>query len=440
VAARSLATRRHRGTKVILVESTDRLGGKILTHLYKGAAIDAGPDWFLTANETMPSLCRELGLEDKLVSPSASGAFIWTGDGMQPMPKGFVRGVPASGRALLRCRNLSVTGKTRALADLVLPGPLRGPDVSVAHLVQKRFGTELLARLVDPILAASRSGSADEMSLAAGAPEIDEAARSRRSVMTALGRRQAGGGPSFRGLEGGMSTLVAALSRNLEGVEVRLQNRLVSLAPTNNCYELRFENGALNADAVVLALPTPVGGRVLQALDDELAGELATIRYTSGAVVSLVYPPGAVEPPPGASGFLVPSDEGRLITAAAWYSAKWAGARPDDGSFVVRCFAGRGSDDYVLRLTDADLIHRISHEVALAMKILKPHRAAFVDRWRDALPLYEVGHHDRVERIEDRAARHPRLALAGAGYRGSGLPDCVTSGAAAAQRIMNDIG
>jgi protoporphyrinogen/coproporphyrinogen III oxidase len=439
VAARTLARGAPKGTRTVLVEAADRLGGKILTHRFDGAAIEAGPDWFLTRGDVMRSLCRELGIETELVEPATSGALIWSRGGLRPMPTGFVRGVPASLTGLLSCDHLSIAGRLRAVADLVLPGPLTGPDISLGRLVRRRFGDELLTRLVDPIIAASRSGEPDRMSLAAAAPEIDSAARGSRSVMRALGRFLGGDPvPGFAGLAGGMESLAAALAADLGQTEVRLSTRLASVSPDDDGYRLSVYAGApIEAGGLLMALPAPAAVSVLGSLDGELAAALASIRYTAAVVVSLIYPAGAVHAPPGASGFLVPSDEGRLVTAGAWYSAKWASARPGDGSFVMRCFAGRTPDDPALRMSDDDLIHRIANEVALITGVRVRHRAAFVNRWTHALPLYEVGHLDGVARIDRAAAKHPGLALAGAGFRGSGLPDCVAAGRAAAERILS---
>jgi protoporphyrinogen/coproporphyrinogen III oxidase len=436
VAARTLARIAPSGARVVLLEATDRLGGKIQTHRWNGAAIEAGPDWFLSDNDVVPSLCRELGLGHELVEPVTSGAMIWSRGRLEPLPAGFVRGVPASLPGLLRCPLLSPRGRLRGLGDLLLSGPLRGPDISVGELVRRRFGHEVLERLVDPILAASRSGSADELSLAAATPEIDDAARRSRSVLVAL-RNAARSRPTFRGLARGMDSLVDALVTGLGPVEVVVGTRLVAVERRDHGFKLTLDNGSVDADAVVLAVPAPSAAGALRSLDPRLAAEVDGIRYTSAAVVSFVYPPGSVRPPSGRSGFLVPSDDGRLITAAGWYSAKWANAGPRDGSFVIRCFAGRSPDDPLLRLSDDVLETRMAHEFALASGVEAVHERAFVSRWPEALPVYNVGHVERVARIEKLARRHRGLALAGAGYRGSGLPDCIAAGRAAAEQIAS---
>jgi oxygen-dependent protoporphyrinogen oxidase len=65
---------------------------------------------------------------------------------------------------------------------------------------------------------------------------------------------------------------------------------------------------------------------------------------------------------------------------------------------------------------------------------------ARVYKWRSAMAQYSVGHLERVQRIESRRQDLPGLALAGNGYNGIGVPDCVRSGAEAAGKILAEMG
>jgi oxygen-dependent protoporphyrinogen oxidase len=154
------------------------------------------------------------------------------------------------------------------------------------------------------------------------------------------------------------------------------------------------------------------------------------IRYEGAVVLSLHYPEGAAEPPPGTSGVLIPSREGRILTAFAWYSAKWSHARPRSGGMIVRCFVGKTSE-----VPDEELVRLVAGELREIAGTRDDPVAHAVTRRREALPVYRVGHLERIDAIE--SALPPHLALAGAGYRGSGIPDCIGQGRAAARRIMN---
>jgi protoporphyrinogen/coproporphyrinogen III oxidase len=439
VAARELARVLSPDSTVVLLEASGRLGGKILTTELDGAVVEAGPDWFLTRSPAV-KLCDELGLTPEVVRPQVFGTLIWSRGALRRVPAEFVRGLPSSPLALLRSDLLSLPGRIRGIADAVLPGPLSGPDVSVGSLVRRRFGNELLEGVVDPILAGSRAGRADEMSLAVGAPEIDTAARSNRSLIRGVRKLATSGPPPFAGLTPGMSALVERLGTELRDVHVRLGVAVRSVSAADSGYRVGLANGeALDADGIVVAVPAHSAAGIVDGLDSDLARALRSIKWASAVVVSLLFPAGAVMPPPAASGFLVPSVEQRTLTACAWYTSKWANARPRRGGFVLRCFAGRSADDAAAELDDDELCHRVAAEVGEATGIAAAPEKMSLTRWDRALPQFEVGHLDRTARIERLVERHTGIALAGAGYRGSGLTDCISGGSAAARRVAQEI-
>lgn len=426
-------------TRVVLLERGARLGGKIRTDRIAGVPIEAGADWFLTRQPAALELCRELRIDDHLVPPDRSGAFVWSRGTLRRLIPSLVRGVPTKPLEALRTGLLTPLGATRAARDLLSRDPLSGEDVSIGSFVRNRFGAEVLERLVDPVLAASRSGSADEMSLAAAAPELDRAARSHPSVIRGLraASQPAGSTPPFLGLRGGMAGLVEALAKDLRGVEVRSGTTVTGLARRDGGYVVRTDAEEIAAPAVIVAAPAFAAARLVQSFDATLSGELARIRYAPAVVVTLVYPAGAGTPPSQGSGMLVPSKEGRTLTACAWFSEKWSHARPPDGRMVLRCFVGGPEAS---ALPDDALVDAITWELGEVLHLAGPPTEADITRWDAGLPVYRVGHLELMDRIEERARAHPGLTLAGAGYRGSGLPDCISQGARAAEVAVASLG
>jgi oxygen-dependent protoporphyrinogen oxidase len=63
-----------------------------------------------------------------------------------------------------------------------------------------------------------------------------------------------------------------------------------------------------------------------------------------------------------------------------------------------------------------------------------------VYRWRRAMAQYGVGHLERLQRIDGLLQSLHGVALAGNGYRGIGVPDCVRSGSEAAHKSLLAIG
>ena len=425
---------------VTVLESSTRSGGKILTGEIEGSSVDLGADWFVTRNKAALELCSELGLADQLVEPRRLGAYVLLKNRLRKLPQALVRGVPLFPSTAVRARVLSPAGALRCAADLTLPGPLAGADISVGALVRRRFGTEVLDSLVDPMMSAARAGHPDDLSLAAAAPELDAVARSNRSVLRGLraGAGRASPSPPFLGLRGGMESLVSALFRHLGSVPVRTDARVATIEAGPGGYRVITPRGPLECSGVIVTTPPREAARMLHAVSPFASSLISRIRNSDGIVATLAYPAGAGHPPPEGSGVLIPRAERRFLTACAWYSEKWEHARPKDDSLILRCFITE--EPRTREMSDEEIVQSAAADAGRLLNLAGPPRASVVTRWDEALPIYEVGHLTRVTQIEGALSQLPCLKLAGAPYRGSGLPDCIEQGRAAAREIAAALG
>lgn len=443
-AAYELATTASPKTRVVLFEASGRLGGKVRTDVVDGVLVEAGPDSFLAREPWAKELCEEMGLGDDLVAPAVFGAAILHRGRLRRLPEGFAYGMPSDPLGAVRTGLLSPLGALRAAGDLVLSGPLRGPDVSIGAFVRRRFGRQVLQRLVDPLLAGTRAGTADDLGLAAAAPPIDEIARRHRSVIAGLrAARRAGeletGPPPFLGIAGGMQRLPDAMAGVLAPrVEVRTNAGVASVRATGDGFALMTDaQETVNAAGVMVAVPAFTAASLVEELSADAARELRGIEHASVAVVTLVYPPGSFDVPRGISGVLVPSHEERTVAAATFFDTKWPHAAPADGRRVVRCVVGRADRHPALDLADDELAARAHADLRAMLGLEVEPVVSHLVRWDRGLAQYSVGHLERIARVESALSRHPAVALPGSGYRGSGLPDCIRQGRDAARRVLS---
>ena len=112
----------------------------------------------------------------------------------------------------------------------------------------------------------------------------------------------------------------------------------------------------------------------------------------------------------------------------------WQQAPPDRA--LLRCFIGGAGNDQVLRLADDEILRTVREELRQIVGITAEPQFTRIYRWPGAMAQYGVGHLERLQRIENLLLQLPGLALAGNGYRGIGVPDCVRSGSEAAQRVV----
>jgi oxygen-dependent protoporphyrinogen oxidase len=226
---------------------------------------------------------------------------------------------------------------------------------------------------------------------------------------------------------------VEAIERS-RGVEVRMHSTAIALEGRRGGFDVRLATGELlRPEAVVLASPGPATAGLLDAIAPIAAAHVRSITHGSTAVVSLGYRLDQFSKPPAGHGFLVAKGEPLAIDACTLSSLKWAGRAPD-GTVLLRVFIGSHSPA-VLAGSDAELVALGERDLALMMGVHGAPILARVARSMGQMPKYTVGHLERVAGASAALAGLPNLTIAGAAFRGVGVPHCVAQGRAAAAQV-----
>lgn len=415
--------------EVVVHEAADRPGGKVRTTAFAGRPVDEGADAFLARVPWAVELCRELGLAADLVTPAQRSAYVFCDGALRRLPPGLVLGVPTDLEAV--AASGIVPGPVTARPA---PAPLApGADITIGALVRQQLGDDVLERLVDPLLGGINAGDCDRLSARAAAPRLADAAERSADLVGALRSQRPSdpGTPLFYAPRGGMGALVDALLAALaaHGARVCTGSPVIDL-------------GALDADAVVVAIPAYRAAPLVARAGAGAAGDrLASMPYASVALVTLAYPADAVDRALDASGFLVPRTEGLLVTAVSWATSKWPHLRPDDGRVIVRASAGRLGDERIASLDDRALVDAVHTVLTSTMAVTTHPDEVRVSRWERSFPQYQRGHLDLVDEIEsDVSERLPRVVLAGAAFRGLGVPACIRHGRRGARTAVRALG
>ena len=438
--------RRRPQARVVVLEPGASAGGRIGRARVAGVSIDTGPDAFLARVPGAVELAHDLGLGDDLVAPATGAASVWSRGVVRPLPGGLILGVPSRLGPVVRSGIISRRGLARMALDEVLPRRRVAGDRSVSAAIGSHLGAEVVERLVDPLLGGISAAHSDQLSVDAAAPVLATAARQPR-LMRALRRQQATTSargqigvtedrPVFLAPRAGVSEMVDRLVVALPGV-VQCGVGAMSLSRhlAGGWIVTGTDGVERRAMAVVLATPAPVAATLVRALSPGAVIGLEGIRYASVALTVLAYDRSSITLPPG-SGLLVPRAEGRLMTAASWWDHKWPHL-VSDGNVLVRASAGRIDDNRFLAMTDDELVQALHRELSQVVPIRAMPVDWHVARWANSFPQYDVGHNERVDRIEaalDQDA--PGVVLAGAAYRGSGIPATIRSALAASARVV----
>lgn len=451
VAAHRIATRRSRPLALTVLEAQGRPGGAIRTELRDGFTLEGGADSFITNKRWGIELCGDLGLSDQLIEtdPRYRRSFVVRQGKLVPVPDGFILMAPNRLLPILTTPLLSLKGKARLFLDLVLPRLADDDaDESLASFVRRRFGREVLERLVQPLVGGIYTADPAELSLKATLPQFAELERRYGSVIRGSMRqartRRAASDESgarygmFVTLGSGMGGLANALVRALPHGTVKPHSpvrRVLQSEPGGPWTVELLDGPALEADAVVLATEAHASARLVDSFDPELAQALRAVPYASSAIVNIAYRRDQVAHPLDGFGAVVPFLERRSLLAVSFTSVKFPRRAPA-GTVLMRAFFGGATQPELFEREDDELIALARQELLELLGARGEPLLAEVARHPRGMPQYTLGHLDRVELLSRRAARHAGLALAGNYFNGVGIPDCIRSGQVAADHVL----
>ena len=454
--AQRLAAERKLDVEILVLESTARAGGVIESVERDGCVMELGPDSIITEKPWARALCEEIGLADRIVGTTTEfrQSFVALGRQLHPIPEGFYMMAPSRLAPFVNTKLFSWPGKLRMAADLFLPRRGDGADESLASFVRRRLGSEALDRAAQPMVGGVYTADPEKLSLRATMPRFLEIERKHRSLILGLieSRRRAmrGSDAAAEGSAAGPRySLFISLDRGLSVLPQRLCELLPAGALKTGAIVERIERDGdrwkvftlaetIDADAVCLATPAHATSRIVEGIAPELARSLNSIEYASSATVNLVYRRDDIAHALDGFGFVVPASEKRTLLACTFSSVKYPGRAPA-GTVLVRAFVGGALFPEAYDMADSRMLDGIQHDLAELVGVRGQPRDAIITRWPRSMPQYNVGHIERVARIDEESGRYPTLALAGAAYRGVGIPDCVRSGEAAGERLVGAI-
>ena len=437
---------------VILVEASNRLGGKIQTVRRNGFIIERGPDSFLIRKKSMGVLAQDLGIEGELVKNATGQAYVLVGGELHPIPGGSVMGIPTEIGPFLKTGLFSLSGKLRAAGDFVLPRSNIKGDQSLGGFFRRRFGGEIVENLIEPLLSGVYAGDIDHMSLESTFPQFYAVEKKHRSLILGMKKttpkqlpQKDGHGAKKEGVfhtfRNGLETIVEAIEQQLEPGSVMKGVRIDAIEAPGMVGEktiLEMNDGRkIEADTVILTTGHEMAGRLFA--PHGLLQDLREIPTTSVATVALAFPEEHVVQDKEGTGFLVSRSSDYSITACTWTHRKWPTTTPA-GKVLIRAFVGRVGDEAIVDLPDAEIEKIVLADLGRVMNITGKPDFTVITRWKKDRPQYRVGHKQRIAAARaELESKFPQVKLAGASYNGVGLPDCIDQGRAAVKEVLEDL-
>jgi oxygen-dependent protoporphyrinogen oxidase len=423
---------RERGHRIRVLEAGPRPGGTIQSVHQDGFLIEAGPNTTLLRDGPFGELIRALGLEAELLEANrlAKRRYVVQHDRLVALP--------GSLPAFVASPLFSAGAKLRLLLE---PFHRRArEEESIAQFVRRRLGPEFLDWVIDPFVSGVYAGDPARLSVRAAvgrihALEVEHGSLILGALARLLRARASGPMPVGRliSLRDGMHALPQALAGALGGA-LTCNAEVTAIERDGVAWRVRTAQSEHRAEALVLSVPAHRAAALLEPLDSGLAGELAAIHYPPMASVALGFARDAISHPLDGFGVLIPSHARRPTLGALFSSTLFPGRAPD-GQVLLTAFMGGARNASVAALDEAEIVRQVLADLTPLLGIHAAPLFKRVRRWLHAIPQYELGHLERLARIDDRLARFPGLHLRANWRDGISVADCVANAAQFAARL-----
>ena len=419
------------GQNVMLIESSDKVGGVIQSHDADGFLIEAGPNSLRGAHELL-DVVEELEMMDELVTADPKApAFVYAG--------GTLHAVPMSPPALIKTKLLSNSAKLRLLREPFITGRRADGEESIDSFIRRRLGPEIMDKLVAPFLSGVYAGDPKRLSVQACFPKLAEFEANAGSILRGgLKAARAGRGKTEKPKRSLRPYRLCSFRRGLNTLPQRLAQelgeRLVSRANVTNIrqsphsFELTVdqqgESRQITASTLIVAAPANAAAKLIEPFAPEAATLIADIPYASIASVPLAYRLDQFSQPPVGFGFLTPRSEGLRTLGSIWNSSLFTDRAPE-GWLLTTNFIGGATDPEAAGLSDDELIRIVHGDLSKALGITGQPRRLPIARYERAIPQYVIGHAARINKLEAALTHHPGLRLAGNYLHGVAIGDCI---------------
>ena len=446
--------------KVTVLEADAHLGGNIHSDHCDGFTIERGPNGYLDNVPAMARLVERLGLSSEIqkADDSAAKRFLYRNGRLHALPTG-----PLS---FLKSRVLSPRGRLRLLLEPFARARPESVDETIHEFASRRIGTEAAKILIDAMISGVFAGNTRELSLASALPKMAAMETEHGSLFRAMlakkkqhaqgtdGEARPGGpaGPggiltSFRP---GLGVLIDSLEHALKGA-IRHAHRVTAIEPIDATGSTEPVAGVsrwrtvsaggetLEADAVVLAIPSAAAAPLLRPVDQVLGETAGQIPSAGVAVVALGFDAPTIGGPPDGFGFLVPRNEGLRILGCLWDSSIFPGRAPT-GQVLLRLIVGGAHDPLAAELDDESLLAIVREDAHKTMGLDASPILTRIYRHRLGIAQYVRGHQQRLDKIHEHLHKHSGLWIAGSSYYGISMNACVEQAEHQAEEILTSLG
>ena len=422
-----------KGIPYQILEAGDKAGGVIRSLHIDGYELDAGPNSIGATPDTL-SFLEEIGLKDVVMEATAASKNRFL------VRNGQLHGISPNPAKIISSKYVSGGAKWRLFTESFRKADKTTTEESVTSFVTRRFGTEIMEYVFEPVLSGIYAGNPDKLSIQEVLPILPKWEKTYGSVTKGMMKSKGEmGGRKIIAFKGGNQVLPERLVSLLQ-TEVKLGCRVTGITKGATDYIVQYEeNGQtqmLNAGHVIFTTPSYATAGAIAGFDAGLSATLKDLHYPHMGVLHLGFGQEAKDKIPEGFGFLVPHAEQKHFLGAICNSAVFPSRAPE-GKVLFTVFIGGAQQESLFeQMGTVQLQQTVVKEFMALLGLTTPPELQKFSEWHKAIPQLNVGFAATRQQIKSFEEKYPGIIIAGNYVTGVSIPGIITGAKAIVARIF----
>ncbi len=424
------------GCSVLLVEKSKQVGGVIHTEQVDGFLLENGPNSFVSHPPRVMDFLLEVGLKEQTMQTPMreNDRYIWHG--------GKLRKVPGSPPQLLFSDCLPATAKMRAIAGLFKHFDSPVDDISLGEFFRSVLGDVAVERLLKPALSGIYAANADRVSLQATLPRIFQAVQQEQKMVRAMKRLKSDGPrPAPKNMvsfQKGLQELPEAVAEDFQkrGGSLRLGADCELVGNEDGVWRVRVDQKEVLARKIVCTVSAPNAAQLLKEQWPDASNELEQLPYAALSIIHIGADEQQFREQRQGFGFLSVRDQQVDALGMIWSDRIFSNRAPQGKRLLTGIYGGEIQPE-AAQWSDEELLSRVRKDLKRSMGFDDgAFELCHIKRHSHALPIFNVGHMDKIESIEKKT---PERFTFFANYTGGiSLADRIVRGIDLAEKLVKE--
>jgi oxygen-dependent protoporphyrinogen oxidase len=290
---------------------------------------------------------------------------------------------------------------------------------TLAAAVRRRFNEDILQTLVNPIISGIYAGNSEKLEYKSSMKKLYQFEQEFGSFTKGfLSSKKKGETRKVVTFKYGLQHLISVLTENLIDNIVNAEVKKIETSSSQISITTKCEKYCCSK--VVISTPAYVTSMLIHPLNKSLSARIARIKYPSLLSVQLAFDKKFVKSHLDAFGLLIPKQAGKVTLGIINYSSVF-----ENNSTLHKYNLFVGVNEPVTETYVSYLIEKAIQELKEIYDIEGTPLFLNHKLWDKAIPQFNVGHYDLMERVDQFENENPNISIIGNWRTGVAIGDCI---------------